>query len=278
MKTVVRVAAAQVEVGLATSEANLDRGLDALSRAAGQGAELVVLPELLNCGYPPPGDRPGRTAYLRCAEPLDGPFVSAVRAHAVRLGLHVVVGIAERSADVLHNSSVLVEPSGRVNVHRKVHLPRLEATIFEAGDRFTSFATDLGRIGMLVCADNSFPESARILMLGGAELVAVSYLSANTCPTPLYASLTTARAYENQVFVVAANGCGATAEPAAPLRGESSVAAPTGALLATLGAEPGLAVADLHGDLLSTSRALHCRRTGRRPAVYGSLVTEALEG
>ncbi len=98
---------------------------------------------------------------------VEGPFEAAVRT-----GAHVVGGFAERHprlTGVLTNTAALFAPDGTVHLRRKTHLPRIERQYFRPGDGLSPVDTELGRIGMLVCADNSFPEPARVPAPAGAE-------------------------------------------------------------------------------------------------------------
>src|SRR5262249_28190897 len=176
-----------------------------LREAAGRGARLVVFPECAVTGY----CFDCKEEALPHAEPLPGPASDALAAECGRLGVWAVVGLLERAASDLFNACVLVGPAGLAAPYRKIHLPFLGVDRFTTpGDR--PFAVhDLGglRVGMNICYDGSFPESARVLMLLGADLVV---LPTNWPPGALSTVqyLIQARALENLVYYAAVNRVG----------------------------------------------------------------------
>lgn len=165
-----RIACAQYAPTVGDLEGNRRAAVDWLTRAAEAGASLVVLPELASSGYV---FRDVEEA-AACAEPRDGPFVSALaevcRAHR----LWVVTGLDELAPEGgLRNSAVVVGPDGPVAVYRKLHLFYDEKSWFVAGDRLVVVDLPFGRLGMVICYDLWFCESIRTLALAGAEVVAV---------------------------------------------------------------------------------------------------------
>ncbi len=177
---------------------NLARALAQLEEAEG---DLLVLPELFTTGYRFTSD-----AELReLAEPAGGPSVSAVLDHCRARGRWVVAGFAEAAPEGVYNSAFVAGPGGLVGVYRKVHLFNEEKRWFLPGD--LGFPVwDLGpmRLGVLVCFDWCFPEAARSLALGGAQLIA--HPSNLVLPHAQNAMVT--RCLENQIFVVTANRVG----------------------------------------------------------------------
>ncbi|MDA3625740.1 carbon-nitrogen hydrolase family protein [Saccharopolyspora sp. WRP15-2] len=269
MRAKFTAAAVQEEIGYLDPTGNAERFAKRVQEEAAAGAELIVLPELANIGYPVSAESDDLADYYHAAEHFGGEFTQAIRDAAVSTGTHVVVGFAERHATltgVIANTAALIRPDASTEFHRKIHLPRLEKSYFEPGGELTPFDTELGRIGVLVCADNSFPEAARVLALRGAEVIAVSY-QAPTLPNPtLYHGLTATRAYENQCYAVAANRCGAQGE--LPFCGTSAIGAPDGTLPAALDDQPGTARAELDADLLVRTRLFQTRYRDRRPDLY----------
>jgi predicted amidohydrolase len=143
------------------------------------------------------------------AEPLPGPSGDALAADCRALGVFAIVGLLERAGDALFNACALFGPEGLVATYRKIHLPYLGVDRFTTpGDR--PFAVhDLGglRVGMNICYDGSFPESARVLMLLGADLIVL----ATNWPTGAISSakyVVQARAVENLVYYAAVNRVG----------------------------------------------------------------------
>lgn len=272
MRAKFTAAAVQDEIEYLDPAGNAERFAKRVHEEAGAGAELIVLPELANIGYPVSAETDDLAAYYQAAEPFEGEFTRTIRDAAVATGAHVVVGFAEQHrtlTGVVANTALLIRPDGSTECHRKVHLPRLEKSYFKPGDQLTPFDTDLGRIGVLVCADNSFPEAARVLALRGAEVIAVSY-QAPTLPNPtFYHGLTATRAYENQCYVVAANRCGVQGD--LPFCGTSAIGAPDGTLPAVLDDQPGTARAELDAELLVRTRLFQTRYRDRRPDLYGPI-------
>jgi predicted amidohydrolase len=90
---------------------------------------------------------------------------------ARELDLHLVCGLAERDGDLLYNSACLVAPDGTISVYRKTHLSADERSWATAGDSWTVVDTPIGRIGLLIGHDASFPEAGRVLALRGCDLI-----------------------------------------------------------------------------------------------------------
>jgi omega-amidase len=271
--------AAQIEIGLFESERNRETAVEAVERAAEGGAELVVLPELANLGYVEGHEPEFMRRVYDHAEPVPGPFTEALAAAASRYGVHIVSGVAERHprlTGVLCNSVVLTEPGGRFRVQRKAHVPREEKHYFAPGSELQPFDTAIGAIGLLVCADNSFPEAARLLALRGAEVLAVVYCARRLPNERLYEYMAATRAYENQVYVVGANRTGRQGELS--FQGGTCIAAPDGSVLAALGSEPGLATATLDEDRLLAERLRQTRFRDRRPELYEALSSTEIAG
>ncbi len=143
-------------------EANLARIATFAEQAREGGAELVVFPELALTGLADPP---------RSAQPIPGPATDGLRELAARLELHLVCGLAERSGDAIHNSACLVAPDGKISIYRKTHLAEGERSWAAAGDEWCVVDTSIGRIGLLIGHDASFPEAGRVLALRGCDLI-----------------------------------------------------------------------------------------------------------
>jgi 5-aminopentanamidase len=200
-----KIAVAQIDCRLADKEHNLQTIRSHLGDAAEQGARLVVFPECALTGY----CFNSKDEALHLAETLPGPTTTSLAADCKKLGVWVVVGMLERDGERLFNACALVGPDGFKAGYRKVHLPCLGVDRFTVpGDR--PFAVhDLGglRVGMNICYDCSFPESARVLMLLGADLVV---LPTNWPPGALSTVkyLVQARALENHMYYACCNRAG----------------------------------------------------------------------
>jgi predicted amidohydrolase len=246
-----------------------------LADAAERGGDLVVLPDAALGGYLA-GFGPGDTTDL--PEPIepDGPEIKRL----VQLAGDRVVcaGYCESDGAARYNSAVCVSGDGVLGRHRKVHQPAGEADSYGAGSSFDAFDTPVGRMGMLIDYDKTFPEAARRLALDGASVLA--FLSAwpasltNRAPrlvtdrqTRLFDLYDCARAAENQVVVVSSNQTGTYGRMR--FLGRAKVVGPGGDILARTTTKAGLAVADVDPtlDLAGARRVLH-HLADRRPDAY----------
>jgi predicted amidohydrolase len=175
------------------------------------GAELVVLPESASTGF-----APGCSAeeLWDAVSEVPGAATEAVQDVARRHGVHVVWGTYERGPDrgTVFNSAVLIGPDGQaLGVYRKSHPfgaeDRERGGWATAGSDVVVVETELGRIGMMICFDGDFPELARIQAVQGAEIIARP--SALLRSADIWELTTRARAYDNHVYVLAANATGA---------------------------------------------------------------------
>jgi predicted amidohydrolase len=204
---------------------NLRRILDVQDAAAADGVELLVLPECVLSGYMYESRSDGLARAVR----IDGPELSQVADACRRLRQHCVLGYLETTDDgALYNSAVLIDDAGSVvGNYRKTHLPLLGIDRFtDAGDQAPQvFATRVGAIGIAICYDLRFPETARVLALQGADVIA----QPSTWPYEadmLAEHFVLVRACENRVFVIVANRPDAEAD--GHFMGRSQVVAPSG--------------------------------------------------
>ncbi len=202
-------------------------------KAAAQGADLVIFPELFVSGYN------AGPAVRSLAEPAAGPTAEAVAAMAAGNRLAVLYGYPEREGRRIYNSAQLIDGSGRsIANYRKTHLyGRWERRVFTPGEALVTARVAGITIGILICYDVEFPEAVRALALAGAELVAV--------PTALLRpfdgvarTLVPARAMENQLYVAYAGLCGE--EGNVGYCGLSCIVGPDGGEIARAGRRPGL--------------------------------------
>jgi N-carbamoylputrescine amidase len=169
-----RAALVQPAVG-ADPARNLERAEQSVREAARRGAQLVCLPELFRTHYFPQVED---AASIDLAEPLDGETAKRMAVLAETLRVVIVAPIFERrAAGVYHNSALVLDADGsRAGLYRKMHIPDdpgfYEKYYFAPGDLgFHACDTAVGRIGVLICWDQWFPEAARLLALDGAELI-----------------------------------------------------------------------------------------------------------
>ncbi|NIB99092.1 carbon-nitrogen family hydrolase [Halobacterium sp. R2-5] len=253
-----RVALAQIGVEGAAVDANVERAVDAVREAAGEGADLVCLPELFNVGFF------AFDAYQRDAEPLDGPSLSAVRDAAVEEGVALLAGsvVEDLSAtdggpaeDGLANTSVLFDADGeRLLAYRKHHLfgyESAEAQLLTPGEAVPTAELGGFTAAVTTCYDLRFPELYRSLVERGVDLLLVP----SAWPYPRvehWKLLPQARAVENLAYVAAVNGSGDFED--ARLLGRSTVYDPWGTAVASTGDEPGIVYADLDPERVATVR------------------------
>ncbi len=225
----VKIACIQMEPVVGERKSNIQRSANFIETAAGQGANLIVLPELANSGYV---FRSREEAFALSEEVPGGQACEAWSALAARHGLHIVAGICEREGEVLYNSSVVIGPKGHVGTFRKVHLWNEENLYFEPGNLgYPVFKTPIGRIGTFICYDCWFPESFRLCALQGADIVCVP---TNWVPIPgqdetreaMANILVMAAAHSNSVFIAAADRVGS--ERGQPFIGQSVIVSYTG--------------------------------------------------
>jgi N-carbamoylputrescine amidase len=275
--------ARQVAIGLAqvtgepyASEPNRELCADALERLFDRGARLVVLPELVVPGYVLDRER-----LLPLAEPMDGPTVASWVELAGRRQGWVVGGFCERDGDDLFNAAVLVGPGGVALHYRKLHLFAEEKLTFAPGDRGLPVAElPFGRVGLCVCYDLRFVETARILALEGAELICVptAWISGfdrekwDERGLATQAQGAILQANLDQVFIACASQAGT--RDGRELLGSSILADPRGKLVT--GPLPGdadeLAIGEIDLDGVAEAQQrgpLLTPRADRRTDVYG---------
>jgi N-carbamoylputrescine amidase len=222
---------------------NLARAEEAVRDAAGRGAELVLLQELFRSPYF--CQREDATLF-DLAEPIPGPTTERMQKLAADRGVVLVVPLFEKRAPGLyHNSAVVIDRDGAIAGHyRKMHIPDdplfYEKFYFTPGDLgFHAVDTAVGRIGVLICWDQWFPEAARLMALDGAELLfyptAIAYLDGetdeeNAAMRESWLTVQRGHAIANGVFVCAANRVGR--EGKLRFWGSSFVSDPQGRLLA----------------------------------------------
>lgn len=281
MKPEVHVAVAQVDVAWMEPDANLRHMQHAIEQAFDGGqADLVVLPELANSGWVKGRDKSFGRDYMRLGERIPGPFVNGLADCARRYRTYVVAGLLEAHATVpgtVYNSAVLISPEGEViGLHRKMHIPGEERHYFYPGNTRTMVETELGNIGLIVCADRRFPELTRVVTLMGAEMVCcpsnIPGGKMEDDPERAYA-VPRCRALENRIFFIESNRVGAQEDLV--FSGRSSVAGPNGELLArSETCEEEFVYATLCANTLYEARGMYPDFRDRRPEHY-HLLTEA---
>ena len=230
--------------------ANIQKLQDNIRKAAAMGAELVVLQELHNGLY---FCQTENTEIFNQAEPIPGPSTETFGKLAKELGIVLVLSLFERRAPGLyHNTAVVLEKDGSIaGKYRKMHIPDdpayYEKFYFTPGDLgFEPIDTSVGRLGVLVCWDQWYPEAARLMAMRGAEMLiyptAIGWESTDTeeeKKRQLNAWITVqcGHAVANGLSVITVNRTGHEPDPSGQTNGiqfwgNSFVAGPQGELLA----------------------------------------------
>jgi len=277
MKDVIRVAAAQINPKLMKNVDNLAKILERTREAASAGADLVVFPECALTGYV----FHSREEALPHAETIPGPATDTVARLCRELGVHVVFGLLEVDGTELYNAAVLVGPEGLADSYRKNHLPYLGVDRFvNPGNRpFRVHETPVGNIGMHICYDCNFPESARTMTLQGADILTLP-TNWPTGRAHISRFVINTRALENKVHVVAVDRVGV--ERGVRFLGRSKIANAWGDTMATGSARrEEILYADLSLDQARRKRIVV--KPGefeidyiqdRRPEMYGDITAD----
>ena len=279
----VTVAAIQCPLG-ATRAENLARVEGHVRAAAARGANVVLPPELFEGPYFCREERGEWFAEARTLE--DDEAVARIRVVARELGIVVPVSFFERAGHAYYNSLALVDADGTVlGVYRKSHIPDgpgyEEKFYFRPGNSgFRAFSTRFGRLGVGICWDQWFPESARAMMLLGAELLFYPTAIGSEPHDPAldtrdpWQRAMIGHAVSNVVPVVAANRTGV--EAGQTFYGSSFIADARGDKVAELGRDDeGVIAASFDLDAMAQTRASWGFFRDRRPELYGALTEPA---
>jgi N-carbamoylputrescine amidase len=283
--TEVTVAATQFAVG-PDRGANVDKAVEMVRRAAAAGADIVLLQELFEGPYFCKDQDP---AWFEWARPAAGhDMLARMSALAAELGVVLPVSFFERENNAYYNSVAVIDADGRqLGLYRKSHIPDgpgyQEKFYFRPGDTgFKVWPTRFGRIGIGICWDQWFPETARSMALQGAELLFYPTAIGSEPQDPTLDSrdhwqrVMQGHAGANLMPLVASNRIGHEqgAGCATTFYGSSFIAGPTGEKLAE---------ADRAGEAVLTARfdldRIRRQRNGwgvfrdRRPELYGALAT-----
>ena len=265
-------------------QGNLEKGISACRKAKEMGADIALFPEMWSCGYnicEPPVEK-----WVCKAISLDSEFVAEFGALAAELDMAIAVTLLEAYEPKSRNTVVLFDRFGqRKLVYAKVHTCDFGAEkALTAGDAFfvTTLDTAKGdvQVGAMICYDREFPESARLLMLQGAEVVLVP----NACPMEINRlSQLRGRAFENMMAIATCNYPATVPD----CNGGSSVFDGVAYLphwegfrdmcILQAGEEEGIFVAEVDLDQLREYRACEVHGNAyRRPQLYHPLVDETV--
>lgn len=188
-----------------TTEGNLKKGIEYCKKAKDQGVDIALFPEMWSCGYCIPENI---NVLKSMAVSVDGEFVHAFSKLAEELEMAIGITILEQHDPLPRNTICLFDRKGKLQyTYAKVHTCDFgDECRLDAGEDFYVVDLDTGkgivRTGSMICYDREFPESARILMLKGAELLLVP----NACPMEINRlSQLRGRAYENMLAIATCN-------------------------------------------------------------------------
>ena len=228
---------------------NMQRLAESIKALASEGAELIILQELHNSLY---FCQVENVNNFDLAEPIPGPSTEFFGSLAKELGVVIVTSLFEkRAAGLYHNTAVVIERDGTIaGKYRKMHIPDdpayYEKFYFTPGDLgFHPIDTSVGRLGVLVCWDQWYPEAARLMALQGAEMLiyptAIGFESSDEPAEQqrqreAWTTVQRGHAVANGLPVVAVNRVGHETDPSGmtggiELWGSSFVAGPQGELL-----------------------------------------------
>jgi N-carbamoylputrescine amidase len=199
---------------------NLHNAVDSIREAANKGAQIICLPELFLSRYFCQTENPEN---FSLAEPIPGPTSISFCKLAKELKIVLIVPLFEkRTEGIYHNSAIVIDADGSLSgTYRKMHIPDdpcfYEKYYFTPGDiSFKSFPTRYGKIGVLICWDQWFPEAARLTALTGAQFLfyptAIGYQESDLNESPqqvtAWETVQRSHAISNGLFVASVNRCG----------------------------------------------------------------------
>jgi len=232
-----------------------------------QQVDLIVFPELITTGYE------CGVRFTDLAEQVPGHTVNLMAQQAAEFSTHIVFGMVlkEKVESIIYNAAILVGPDGEViGDYRKVHPRGEERLAFRPGFRYPVLETNFGLVGLMLGWDLAFPEVARSLSLDGAEIVCVC---ANWERPHIeeWNAFSLARAFENSIFVAAANRIGE--EPSYTFFGQSMIVGPRGEIYSSIDEESeGYALARVDLDEVRHLREEYQLFQLRQPTTYRAIV------
>lgn len=195
-----RVSVLQYQPRFLEVQANLTKLTEMLEKVE---SDLVVLPELALSGYV----FSEMSEVIGIAECVtDGPVFNAFRDISARKAMSIVYGFAEKAGDKIFNSCALVNPDGTYHIYRKIHLFNREKLFFSPGDQPFAVHSAKGgvKVGLMICFDWQFPESARSLALLGAQIIC----HPSNLVLPWCQEAMKTRSLENRVYSITSNRIG----------------------------------------------------------------------
>ncbi len=269
----VRVGLVQMNCS-AERKVNLDRAEAFVREAARQGAQVILLPEAFHDWF---FIVQLDMKYFDWAEPIPGPITERMAALAKELAVVLVVPLFERvERSVYYNAAAVIDADGRLlGTYRKNHIPLstlfYEKLYFKPGNLgYPVFATRYGKLGILICHDRHYPEGARALALGGAEILLVPSATPDaSLSVRVWEKELAAHAIFNEYFVAGLNRVGQ--EGKYHYYGRSVLFDPVGDPIAQAGGGEEVLVGDCDLAKITERRRAWQFYRDRRPDTYGLL-------
>lgn len=266
-----------------TEEKNREKGLLWCRKAKAMGADLALFPEMWSCGYDLSGDA---EAITQRAIPRDSAFLRAFQEEAASLDMAIAVTHLQRWEGQPRNAVTLFDRHGReVFTYAKVHTCDFgDERLLTPGDRFFTASLDTRQgpiqVGAMICYDREFPESARLLMLQGAEIILVP----NACPMEINRlSQLRSRAFENMVAIATANypagkpDCNGHSSAFDGIAYDETTPVSRDTLVVEAGENEGIYLAPIPLDKLRSYRSQEVHGNAyRRPRLYAPLIEESV--
>lgn len=258
-----KITCIQMDMLFCEPEKNFAHAEELIERAAGEGGDVIVLPETWNTGFFP------REGLAELADKDGAETARRIGAAAKKYAVNIVAGsVANVKNGAVCNTCYIFDRNGeKIGEYDKTHLftPMNEDGFFKKGDRLTTFTLDGHKCGVIICYDIRFPELTRSMTVGGLDFLFV-VAQWPKVRVPHLLALTKARAIENQMFVCCCNSCGKAGETV--YGGSSSITDPWGETLAQAGADEQLISAECDASILANIRETINVFRDRRPELY----------
>ena len=263
-----KVAAIQYEPTQFDKEKNINNLVKLCEEAVKSGAKLIVTPEMGTSGY----CFLNRSEIKNLVEKIPGPTTKQFEKIANKHSCFIVIGLPEVDEDtkLYYNSAVLIGPNGIIGKHRKSHSYIAEPKWSAPGQEHLVFETDIGKIGILICMDIHFIETARLIALQDADIIIhISNWLGERTPAPYWIS----RAFENSCYLIESNRWGL--ERTVQFSGGSCVINPDGTIASVIDKGDGIAYANIDISWAREKKVLNEKIfNDRRPEMYLNLPTD----
>ena len=273
-------------------ETNMRKAVEGIRTAAGRGAQIVCLQELFRSRY---FCQTEDHAFFSLAEPIPGSSTATLGKLAAELGVVIIASLFEKRAEGLyHNTAAIIDADGRLlGKYRKMHIPDdpqfYEKFYFTPGDLgFRTWDTRFGRIGVLICWDQWYPEAARLTAMSGAQILfyptAIGWLPAEKKEhgeqqQSAWETIQRSHAIANGVYVCAVNRVGHEEGPTGGLEfwGGSFVSDPGGRVITQAGTGEEVLTATLDLGKVDASRTHWPFLRDRRIDAYADITKRYLD-